>query len=125
MIKHYQNNKGKGGYSQEIASQYVGVNLPFINVTQKPEPIHFFDQETRKYTDDIVGYRMYVAQNYGDFLQNPITVRINAKIPSNLKFGQLIRLKELEACNIRNKDGFSKIYFKATRIEVISNNEKE
>lgn len=124
MIKHYQNNKGKGGYSQEIASQYVGVNLPFINVTQKPEPIHFFDQKTRKYTDDIVGYRMYVAQNYGDFLQNPIMVRVNTPIPEKIKFGQTIKLKGLEACNIRNKDGFSRVYFKANKIEVL-NDEKE
>lgn len=124
MIKNYKNNKAKGGYSQEIASQYVGVDLPFIDVTEKPEPIHFFNQEKRKYTDDIVGYRIYVAQNYGDFVQNPITVRINAKLPSNLNFGQLVKLKDLKACQVRSKDGFSKIYFKAKRIEVISD-EKE
>lgn len=124
MIKNYKNNKAKGGYNKEIASQYVGVDLPFINVTEKPEPIHFFNQKTRKYTDDIVGYRMYVAQNYGDFLQNPIMVRIDTQIPKNIEFGQTIKFKGLEACNIRNKEGFSKVYFKANQIEVL-NDEKE
>lgn len=124
MLKNYQNNKSKGGYSQGIANQYVGVDLPFINVTQKPEPIHFYDQKTRKYTDDIVGYRIYVAQNYGDYVQNPIMIRINAQIPKNIEFGQTIKLKGLEACIIRNKEGFSKVYFKASQIEVLKN-EKE
>ncbi|WP_283597052.1 hypothetical protein [Ligilactobacillus aviarius] len=120
MIKNYQNKKAKGGYSQEIASQYVGVDLPFVYVTEKPEPIHFFDQETRKYTDDIVGYRIYVTQHYGDYVQNPIMVRINTQISKNIKFGQSVRLKGLEGCNIRNKDGFSRVYFKANKIEVLN-----
>lgn len=124
MIKNYQNNKGKGGYSQEIASQYVGVNLPFVYVAEKPEPIHFFDQVTRKYTEDIVGYRIYVTQNYGDYVQNPIMIRINTQIPKNIEFGQTIKLKGLEACIIRNKEGFSKVYFKASQIEVLKDEEE-
>lgn len=119
MIQNFKNVKNKGGYSQEIASRYVGPELPFVYVTEKPEPIHFYDQGMKKYTDDIVGYRIYVSQNYGDYVQNPIEVRINSKLPNNLHFGQEIRLKNLQACNVRNSDGFSKTYFKAGKIEVL------
>lgn len=124
MIQNFKNNKSKNGYNKEIAGRYVGTDLPFVYVTEKPEPIHFFDQEMKKYTDDIVGYRIYVAQNCGDYMQNPIMVRVNTPIPEKIKFGQSVRLKGLEGCNVRNKDGFSKVYFKANKIEAF-NNEKE
>lgn len=117
-----QNNKNnyKGGYSTEIASRYVGVNLPLINVTEKPEAIHMYDQDAHRYTDDVVSYRIYVVQNYGDYLQNPIAVRVNSKIPAEFKFGQKLRLKNLKGCLIRDKNGFSKPYFKADSVEILN-----
>lgn len=114
-------NKFKGGYSQDVAEKYVGVDLPFINVTEEPEPIHFYDQSAKRYTDDIIGYRIYVAQKYGDYVQNPISVRINSSIPDDLSFGQKVQFKNLEACVIREKSGFSKTYFRASEIRKVKN----
>ena len=125
MIQNFKKNKTQGGYSTEVANRYVGVDLPFINVTQKAEPIHLYDQNTKRYTDDIVSYRIYVAQNYGDFIQNPIPVRVNSKVPNDLSFGQKVKLKKLQACIIREKTGFSKTYFKADGIEILVNKNDE
>lgn len=118
--------KGKGhngGYSASIAAQYVDSDLEFINVTLKPEEVQVFDKENHQYLEKLDHVNIYVCQNVGDFVQNPFKVKITGYLPNNLKFGQIIKLKNLVACRVKN-NGYSQVYFKAETVQILKEENK-
>lgn len=116
------NNK-KSGYSQELAAQYLSGDLPMINVTQKPEEVPAYDSDNHKYLDHTDHINVYVVQNVGDFVQNPLRVKITGFVPKNLKFGDLIKIKGLEACRYKN-NGYSQVFFRGKEVKIIKEEDK-
>lgn len=114
-----KNKKSNGGYSASIAAQYVSADLPFINVTQRIEEVQQYDRENHQYLEKLDHTNIYVCQNEGDYVQNPLKVKITGTVPRNLKFGQEIKLKGLVACRITN-NGYSQVFFKANRVEILT-----
>lgn len=114
----------KGGYSSNIASQYVSADLPFINVTQKVEEVQIYDKKNHQYLQKIDHINIYVCQNFGDYIQNPFKVKITGPVPHELKFGQKIKLNNLEACKVRN-NGYSQVFFRASSVEIMKGGDKQ
>lgn len=113
-----KNKKSNGGYSASIAAQYVSADLPLINVTQRIEEVQQYDNENHQYLEKLDHTNIYACQNVGDFVQNPIKIKVTGSVPRDLKFGQKIKVKGLVACRIRNK-GYTQVFFKADRVEIL------
>lgn len=116
------NNK-KSGYSHELAAQYLSSDLPMINVTQKPEEVPVYDSDNHKYLDHTDHINIYVVQNAGDFIQNPLRIKITGFVPKDLKFGDLVKIKGLEACRYRN-NGYSQVFFRGNEVKIIKEDDK-
>lgn len=117
-------NKHNGGYSASVATQYVDSDLEFINVTIKPEEVQVYDKANHQFLEKLDHVNIYVCQNVGDLVQNPFKVKITGYLPNNLKFGQRIKLKNLEACKVRN-NGYSQVFFRANSVEIMKGGDKQ
>lgn len=111
-------NSTKSGYSQDTALRFLNQDLEMINVTLQVEEVHRFDKATRQYLPEIDHHNIYVCQHVGDYVQNPIKVKITGNVPKNLTFGQTIKLKKLEACQVK-VNGYNQTFFKADSVEII------
>ena len=101
-VLQINNKKSNGGYSAGIAAQYVSADLPLINVTQRIEEVQQYDRENHQYLEKLDHTNIYACQNVGDFVQNPINIKV----------------KGLVACRIRNK-GYTQVFFKADNVEIL------
>lgn len=117
-VLQIRNKNGNGGYSASIAAQYVSADLPLINVTQRIEEVQQYDRENHQYLEKLDHTNIYACQNVGDFVQNPIKIKVTGSVPRDLKFGQNIKVKGLVACRVRNK-GYAQVFFKADRVEIL------
>lgn len=108
----------QGGYSSSTAARYVNADLPFINVTERIEEVQEYDKQQHQYLEKLDHINIYVTQNVGDYIQNPIKIKIMGRVPQNLKFGDKIKLIGLEACVVRN-NGYSQVYFRAQSVEIL------
>lgn len=117
-VLQINNKKSNGGYSASIAAQYVSADLPLINVTQRIEEVQQYDRENHQYLEKLDHTNIYACQNVGDFVQNPIKIKVTGSVPRDLKFGQNIKVKGLVACRIRNK-GYTQVFFKADNVEIL------
>lgn len=107
----------QGGYSSTTAARYVNADLPLINVTEQIEEVPEYDKQQHQYLEKLDHINIYAVQNVGDYIQNPIKIKIIGHVPNDLKFGNKIKLIGLEACLVRN-NGYSQVFFRAKSVEI-------
>ena len=100
-------HNSKNSYSLEIATKYLSVKKPIINVSSEIEIQYNWTDGKR--TDEITGYKLYFSQDG----VNPFAVKFKKK-PSLPIFLAEVKLDSLEAIEIR-----SNVYFRAEGIRVV------
>ena len=95
----------QNSYAEITVKKYLSEEKPIINVSSEIEPQRRWDGE--KYTDEILAYKMYFAQEG----VNTFAVKFKKK-PKLPQFLSEVTLEKLEAIEIR-----SKVYFRAESIE--------
>lgn len=98
--------KKNNGYSHELATTYISEDKPVISLSTEAETQHVWKNGHR--TNEISGYQAWFAQEGLE----PFKVKFESR-PQLPQFLSAVRLKDLEACQVKNN-----IYFKATEIEV-------
>ena len=95
------NNQEKHDYFNSSAVQQNGMstNEPFLIAGQGSEPQYIWDDNSHSFNKDKVrGYGLYLCQNSGQYVQNPIFVTfdgLSEAKANSFQFGDVVKVEGL------------------------------
>lgn len=96
-------NYKSSGYSAETAEDYINVKESFL-VIEESQKVNKYDEEERKYKDEFSHTKLKLVQKDGEVFM------LKLEEEAELKQGDIIQLKEIEACEVNRN-----VYFRAQK----------